>query len=236
MTRAGLLFWLFAAASLALIVGAMALRSSALDGAGPVAQLVAPGPLSQAHQSFGSQCTACHTPLKGVETKACLGCHTGTDFGNKQSTQFHAEAKQCTSCHVEHEGERGLTRMDHPALLLSGIWKQSIPANPHSKIPEIGLNCASCHSIRDPHLELFGKDCASCHTTTTWSVAGYRHPSVNSTQCSECHKAPPSHFMEHFNMVSQRAAGSKARVDQCFSCHTTDSFNNIRRRGWYDHH
>jgi hypothetical protein len=42
--------------------------------------------------------------------------------------------------------------------------------------------------------------------------------------------------MEHFSMVSQRAAGSKARVEQCYACHTTDSFNNIRRRGWYDHH
>ena len=55
-------------------------------------------------------------------------------------------------------------------------------------------------------------------------------------QCAECHKAPPSHFMEHFSMVSQRAAGSKARVDQCYACHATDSFNNIRKRGWYDHH
>ena len=27
-----------------------------------VAQLVSPGPLSSAHQSFAGQCTACHTP------------------------------------------------------------------------------------------------------------------------------------------------------------------------------
>jgi uncharacterized membrane protein len=36
--------------------------------------------------------------------------------------------------------------------------------------------------------------------------------------------------MEHFSMVSQRAAGSKARVDQCYACHATDSFNNIRKQ------
>ncbi|MBS88186.1 MULTISPECIES: cytochrome c3 family protein [Sphingomonadales] len=239
MTRGKLLYWLFLSASLALLVLAVATRSSAPAGAGPIARLVMPGPLSAAHQSFGAQCTSCHTPLKGVEDKSCISCHAGTDFGTKQSTQFHAQAKQCTSCHVEHEGDRGIVRMNHEALLDPKVWQagpMSAPTNPLPMIPETALNCASCHSIRDPHLGLFGKDCASCHTTTSWQISNYRHPSVNSTQCSECHKAPPSHFMEHFSMVSQRAAGSKARVDQCFACHTTDSFNNIRRRGWYDHH
>lgn len=236
MTRGGLLFWLFVAASLIFLVGALAMHSTAPAGAGPVAQLVAPGPLSQAHQSFGAQCTACHTPLKGIDSNTCQGCHAGTDFGNKQSTQFHAQAKQCTSCHVEHEGERGITRMNHQVLLLADLWRGSMPAAPHSFSAEQALNCAGCHSIRDPHLGRFGKDCASCHATATWKIVDYRHPSVNSTLCVECHKAPPSHFMEHFNMVSQRAAGSEARLEQCFACHTTDSFNNIRRRGWYDHH
>ncbi|RSX99127.1 cytochrome C, partial [Sphingomonas koreensis] len=182
------------------------------------------------------QCTTCHTPAKGVETKTCISCHAGTDFGNKQSTQFHAKATQCTSCHVEHDGNRGITRMDHAALLDLKVWRPdsgSAPGGSASSAPlggfrpEAALNCASCHSIRDPHLGLFGTDCASCHKTTSWKIANYRHPSVSSTQCSECHKAPPSHFMEHFSMVSQRAAGEKARVDQCFACHTTDSFNNI---------
>lgn len=239
MTPARFLYWLFVAASITLLVAAIVMRSSAPAGAGPIAQLVAPGPLSTGHQSLGAKCTTCHVPLKGVESNACLTCHAGTDFGTKQSTQFHAQAKECTSCHVEHEGDRGIVRMNHQALLDPNVWQtgpMSRASKPHASTPEASLNCASCHSIRDPHLSLFGKDCASCHTTAGWKVQDYRHPSVNSTQCSECHKAPPSHFMEHFSMVSQRAARSKARVDQCFACHTTDSFNNIRRRGWYDHH
>ena len=218
---------------------AVRMRSDASRDAGMVARLVMPGPLSSAHQAFASQCTACHTPGKGVETKTCLTCHAGTDFGFKQSTQFHARATECTSCHVEHEGDRGIIRMDHTALLDPRIFRQPTSpgtVNPHGLTPEAGLNCASCHSFRDPHQGLFGSDCASCHTTKSWRIANYRHPSVNSTECSECHKAPPSHFMEHFSMVSERAAGRKARVDQCYACHTTDSFNNIRRRGWYDHH
>lgn len=239
MTRGRLLFWVFVVAAVVLVAFAVAMRSNAPAGSGAVARLVTPGPLSPPHQAFGAQCTSCHTPLKGVESKACLSCHAGTDFGNKQSTQFHAQAKECTSCHIEHDGARGIVKMDHRALLDPAVWREratSAHSRSHVTTPEAALDCASCHSIRDPHLGIFGQDCASCHTTNSWKIPAYRHPSVNSTQCSECHKAPPSHFMEHFSMVSQRAAGSKARVDQCYACHTTDSFNNIRRRGWYDHH
>lgn len=235
-----LFYAVFIAALLAIIIAIpVRMRSSEPADAGLVARLVVPGPLSSAHQAFASQCTACHTPGKGVEAKTCLTCHAGTDFGFKQSTQFHARATECTSCHVEHEGDRGIIRMNHAALLDPQVFRQPIngsAVNPHGFSPEAGLNCASCHSYRDPHQGLFGTDCASCHKTDSWKIANYRHPSVNSTECSECHKAPPSHFMEHFSMVSERAAGRKARVDQCYACHTTDSFNNIRRRGWYDHH
>ncbi|WP_241527173.1 hypothetical protein [Sphingomonas turrisvirgatae] len=47
---------------------------------------------------------------------------------------------------------------------------------------------------------------------------------------------PPSHNMMHFEMVSQRVAGKRARVEQCYACHTTDAWNNIRGVGWYVHH
>ena len=115
-------------AALLVMVAAVAIRmrSDAPRDAGLVAQLVSPGPLSSAHQSFAGQCTACHTPGKGVETRTCLTCHAGTDFGTKQSTQFHAKATQCTSCHVEHEGERGIIRMDHAALLDMAKWRQPL--------------------------------------------------------------------------------------------------------------
>lgn len=238
MKRSTLLYAFFIAALLAVLVAIpAAMRSNTQARSGVIEALVAPGPLSEAHKSFGGQCTTCHTPLKGVETKTCLSCHAGQDFGGKQSTQFHAAVTQCTSCHVEHDTGRSVVRMSHEALLNPKLWKHPVLIPPATKNAGVaGLACASCHSIRDPHRGLFGKDCASCHTVKSWRIEGYRHPSVNSTQCAECHKPPPSHLMGHFNMVSQRVAGARARVDQCFACHTTDSFNNIRRRGWYDHH
>lgn len=238
MKRSTLFYGLFIAALLVVVVGLPAvMRTSTPANSGMIEGLVSPGPLSAAHHTFAGQCTTCHTPLKGVETKTCLSCHAGQDFGGKQSTQFHATVTECTSCHVEHDGGRSLSRMNHPALLDSKLWRPpaSIPAAARNA-GTASLDCASCHSMRDPHQGLFGETCASCHSVASWRVEGYRHPSVNSTQCAECHKPPPSHQMMHFSMVSQRVAGEKARVDQCSACHTTDSFNNIRKRGWYDHH
>lgn len=240
MTLARFLYALFMIAAVTLLLGLpVALRTDVPSQAGIIERFVAPGPLSSAHRSLAGQCASCHTPVKGVETKTCLTCHTGTDFGDKQSTVFHAQATECRSCHVEHQGNRGIVNMNHAALLDVKVWRQTPPRAPSSKpgpMSETALNCSSCHSVRDKHLGLFGTNCATCHSTDSWKIGGYRHPSTNSTQCVECHKAPPSHFMEHFSMVSQRAARNKARVDQCYACHTTDSFNNIRNRGWYDHH
>jgi hypothetical protein len=43
--------------------------------------------------------------------------------------------------------------------------------------------------------------------------------------------------MEHFKMVSMRVAGQEhAQVNQCYLCHRTNSFNDIKDVGWYKHH
>src|SRR3546814_15061030 len=80
----------------------------------------------------------------------------------------------------------------HKALLDPKVWRpgaMSMLPRPLPMAPEAALDCASCHSIRDPHLGLFGKDCASCHTTASWRISDYRHPSVNPTQCPEIGRA-----------------------------------------------
>ena len=109
-----------------------------------------------------------------------------------------------------------------------------------------GLNCASCHSNRDPHRELFGRDCAGCHDTTSWRIAGFLHPSPTSKDCAQCHQAPPSHYMMHFEMVSKKVARQEdaqvaeccgvAQVNQCYRCHQTTAWNDIRGIGYYKMH
>ena len=230
------LYTLFGAAALLVVVVIPLMVHS--GGGGAVAGwagFVRPGPLSSAHKSFEGQCETCHTPHVGVEPNTCIACHAGTSFGDRQSTRFHAAAIQCSACHVEHERNSGISRMNHEALLDPRFWRPAPGGAPSS--PSTGaLDCASCHSNREPHRGLFGAQCGSCHVLTTWRIEGFRHPSPSSTECAQCHQAPPSHYMEHFEMVSQRVAGQRARVEQCFACHTTDSWNNIRRTGFYDHH
>jgi hypothetical protein len=43
--------------------------------------------------------------------------------------------------------------------------------------------------------------------------------------------------MGHFEMVSKRVAGVEhAEVSQCYLCHQTTSWNDIKSVGMYDHH
>uniref|UniRef100_UPI00397B908C OpgC domain-containing protein n=2 Tax=Bradyrhizobium TaxID=374 RepID=UPI00397B908C len=99
------------------------------------------------------------------------------------------------------------------------------------------LDCAGCHSNREPHSGLFGRECAACHALASWKVVGFLHPSPTSKDCAQCHQAPPSHYMGHFIMMDRVIAGQEhASVDQCFLCHMTDSFNNIKSVGWMKHH
>lgn len=219
--------------------------------------LFQPGPLSAKHAFLGDKCETCHTPTRGVEATACITCHsTAAHSLAKESTAFHTSIQDCRGCHVEHQGAPRPTKMDHAALLRIGshlavgsvghprVSQQMINdlgtflGTPVSRNAEKnGLVCTSCHSNQDPHRELFGRDCASCHDTATWRIASFLHPSPASKDCAQCHQAPPSHYMMHFRTVSMTVAGQeRAQVNQCYLCHKTNSFNDIKGVGWYKHH
>ncbi len=216
-----------------------------------------PGPLSARHAFLGEKCEACHTPTRGVEAATCITCHaTAAADLAKQSTAFHANVQDCRGCHVEHEGAARPTRMDHAALLRIGshlaVGASGHPSLSRQIVDDLAgfleipvslsaekdaLNCASCHSNQDPHQQLFGSECAACHDTTSWRIAEFLHPSPTSRDCAQCHQAPPSHYMMHFRMVSMTVARQHhAEVNQCYLCHKTNSFNDIKGVGWYKHH
>lgn len=115
---------------------------------------------------------------------------------------------------------------------------RKLPANhPRTGSGESMLNCASCHTTKDRHQGLFGSDCFQCHATTEWTVAKFLHPSASSTDCVQCHKAPPSHNMMHFSMMSAPLARQpNAKVNQCFLCHQTTAWNDIKGVGRVKHH
>jgi hypothetical protein len=184
---------------------------------------VAPGALSQSHAFLAGQCAACHAPLSGVRREACVACHAGeTDLLARQPTAFHARIDACTGCHREHADATRMTSvMEHESL----------------GRPDQALECAACHVSRDRHQGFFGLRCDQCHRTVAWTVRGFRHPSSRSTQCLECHRAPPSHYMDHFEMVSRPMAGDPtATVEACYRCHQTTAWNDIKRAGFVKHH
>ena len=221
---------------------------------------VSPGALSSAHASLANNCAACHTPAKGVEASSCIACHANEQsLLGRQPTAFHADVASCVECHTEHRGaDERPTRMDHAALAAIGLrqlpragpddagqrlraWQQATaaPLPPgHPVTPrEAALNCATCHANQDRHRGFFGTSCVQCHATTAWSIPEFRHPSPASTSCAQCHQAPPSHYMEHFRMISMKAARQEnAQVSECYKCHQTTSWNDIKGVGWYKHH
>lgn len=229
-------------------------------------RMASPGALSKAHAFLEHNCAACHTPVEGTEAAKCIACHANSEsILQRQPTAFHAEIGSCRECHLEHRGAaRSPTDMDHAALAKIGLYQlkgdapdgedslqQQLAAwiernenadrlpslHPELTANEAVLNCATCHANQDRHFKLFGPDCAQCHSATKWTIPEFRHPSPRSTDCVQCHQAPPSHYMGHFHMVSRRVAGkAHAEVSQCYQCHQTTSWNDIRGVGWYKHH
>lgn len=184
----------------------------------------------------------------------------------RQPTAFHADIadrNNCAACHKEHDAGLSLRGMDHAALadiilrwldrapdgsegaVLLAHLKAHLPETLSGNLmlangmtyKETLLDCTSCHKTTDPHVQVFGGDCTTCHGTANWSIAEFRHPPPSSTDCGQCHLAPLSHYKGHFRMMSQPAAGvSNAEPEQCYRCHQTTTWNDIRGVGIYDHH
>lgn len=225
-----------------------------------------PGHLSEAHAFLADNCAACHTPTQGVNASSCIVCHANDEsLLARQPTSFHADISSCSECHIEHQGtDARITVMDHGALARIGLrqlennpdpgsqdraaaqqvkhWLRdqntaSIAAHASLSPQERILDCATCHKNDDRHFELFGMDCAACHSATAWTIPEFRHPPPASLDCAQCHQAPPSHYMMHFKMISQTVAGQPhAQVEQCYKCHQTTSWPDIKGAGWYKHH
>lgn len=201
-------------------------------------RMAEPGALSKAHSFLENRCEYCHTPIRGAATVNCIVCHAGNrSILQRQPTAFHVSIANCRQCHPEHKGgDKPNVKMDH------ALFAKIVLTRTNQKLsyitPKEGMSdCAACHSTKDPHFGFFGKDCAQCHNTSTWKIPEFRHPSSNSTNCAQCHQPPPSHYMEHFKMVSAKVAGKPhAAVNQCYLCHQTTSWNDIKGVGFYKHH
>lgn len=157
-------------------------------GAG--AQLLSPGPLSNAHAAIDgdSACSKCHQSGRQVVASLCLGCHR--DLGARLDAGAGLHGRQykgqaCENCHVEHIGRKAKLvrwpggapeRLDHDLTgwKLAGAHTRVTCTKCHTATSPLGKPqflgakpaCASCH--QDPHAGRFGTDCKSCHDETAW--------------------------------------------------------------------
>lgn len=177
-----------------------------------------------------TNCRECHFEHQGVNQRPTNMVHAALA---RIGLQQLADAEEAS-----REPEGGIR-----AELLHWIEEQRKAEHASAGVPsltpeEVVLRCVTCHANEDRHFRLFGEDCALCHGTAQWTIAEFRHPSPRSLDCAQCHQAPPSHYMEHFRMVSQRVVGKPhAPVNQCHLCHQTTAWNDINKGvGWYKHH
>ncbi|HEV7921632.1 MAG TPA: FHA domain-containing protein [Thermoanaerobaculia bacterium] len=92
-----------------------------------------PGEVSSAHKLVINDCSACHTPWKGVSEAGCLGCHAPQKIPH---SDFQARTPPCADCHSEHRGQAKLTVVSDPtctrchASLAAHVVAGHVPRNP----------------------------------------------------------------------------------------------------------
>ena len=178
-------------------------------------QAVAPGALSQSHAFLSKTCSACHTPVKGVDPVLCISCHAdNTALLQRQPTAFHANVQVCSGCHVEHQGTlRMPTKMDHS--LLAKIGHRQIKAAELA----VGLSSPDIEAVAGVLNQLPRKEEPAPAPGTNWSqvkqsiapVLPVNHPRLAADEsmlnCVSCHATKDRH---------QGFFGS-----DCVQCHAT---------------
>lgn len=205
------------------------------------------------------KCIGCHANETALLQRQPTAFHA--NIGECAQCHIEHRGAQANLRQMDHAAlaRIGLRRLENaitvgsrsPAELMQWVKAHPESSGPTASHPqltalEMTLNCGTCHATKDRHVGLFGPDCASCHATTQWTLADFQHPSSESFDCAQCHQAPPSHYMMHFSMVSKKVARQEdaqvaqccgpAQVNQCYRCHQTTTWNDIKGVGWYKHH
>ena len=204
-----------------------------------------------------ANCIACHSSEQSLlqrqptafhaDVGSCVECHVEHQGAHALVSQMDHAAFARLSLRDSRRAAETSTRQAVPADAGAdriAAWIKDRHRGPSLSLghpgvtaPEAALDCAACHSNQDRHQGFFGTNCVQCHGTTAWTIPQFRHPPPSSTDCAQCHQAPPSHYMMHFQMVSATVAGHhEARVEQCYVCHQTTSWNDIKGVGYYKHH
>lgn len=190
-------------------------------------------PSTAFHENVGT-CAGCHVEHQGRDRRPTNMDHRVLSIaGHSRLAEPIGGFPRDRPTGARHEFEKLKAFLDQSGADLVG----KLTPRPLQAEALATLDCIGCHTNQDRHRTLFGRECQSCHNVDAWKIAAFQHPSPRSQDCAQCHQAPPSHYMMHFEMMDKAISGqANARVDQCYSCHQSDSWNNIRGAGFVKHH
>lgn len=190
-------------------------------------------PSTAFHANVGT-CAGCHVEHQGRDRRPINMDHSVLSIaGHSRLAEAVGGFPRDRPKGAQHEFEKLKAFLGQSGADLAG----NLTRRPLHAEALATLDCIGCHTNQDRHRTLFGRECQSCHNVDAWKIAAFQHPSPRSQDCAQCHQAPPSHYMMHFEMMDKAISGqANARVDQCYSCHQTDSWNNIRGAGFVKHH
>ena len=176
-----------------LSIVALAIALVAVLGHHAHAQLLSPGPLTQAHANIDTDndCGRCHQSGKQVVATLCLDCHKDLRAELDAGRGLHGKqykGQACENCHVEHLGKKSKLirwpggspeKLDHKLTgwpldqahaKVTPCTKCHTRSSPLGKTQYIATStaCGACH--KDPHAGKFGADCAKCHNQTDFKA------------------------------------------------------------------
>lgn len=199
--------------------------------------------LSGAHRELA--CTTCHE--QGVDAplgKQCTSCHADTDPHRGQL------GGECQSCHAD-TGWLMSIRFDHGLSSFPLLGKHSALActDCHASVAfhDAGGTCTDCHASDDPHQGRFSAQCSTCHNPSGWQAWLFDHDKQTQFALTGAHRAVACDTCHRRAGNERGAAASAARDDcgqchrrddphqgqfgaECGSCHSTDSFSDLRGR------
>jgi hypothetical protein len=184
------------------------------------------------------QCTTCHAD--GVDAPLgheCTSCHAEDPHQTQLGSRFE-------SCHSETAWHSPV-RFDHGLIAFPLLGRHATlecsACHASAAFHDAGAACVDCHAAADPHGGNFGAECATCHNPTDWHAWIFDHAATAfpltgahaRSACASCHQQAATEMS-----AAPRECGQCHRRDDphaggfgndCASCHTTESFEELGR-------
>lgn len=179
------------------------------------------GSLSMRHKGIGDDCSACHSPWRGVDDARCAVCHNAT-LRHKQDSKLGTIA--CTQCHREHGGESA--SITYVSDVVCGGCHKSMThkrKDPTAKGEFARGGLLLAHSTLIEAKEFRSEKCLKCHKslnfikgmpmlTSMKDMMSGHLSNVTDIKCADCHH--PVTMVGFFD-----AAGGGMDYSKCHKCH-----------------